>query len=47
MDRTDPVMGRTALEALKACFELYGDDENPDDMAEYEEIKARIERGDK
>lgn len=42
MDRTDPVSGETALEALEECFATYGDDESPEDLAEYESLRAQL-----
>ena len=35
MDRTDPVYGNTAREAIEECFRLYGDDEDPAERSEY------------
>lgn len=35
MDRTDPVYGATAREAIEACWALYGDDESSEERFEY------------
>ena len=35
MDRTDPVYGATAREAIQECFALYGDEESAEERSEY------------
>lgn len=40
LDRTDPVSGETAVEACEECWTLYGNEDDPAEVAEFE---ARLE----
>ena len=47
MDRTDPTWGTTAVEACQECFNMYGDDDNPEEVDEFNAVLEECREADK